>query len=205
MTRIAILGTGSVATTLAGPLVASGHSVVLGSRLPGGTVPVAGTTVQPFADAVQQAAVVVNALPGDAAVAVLSGLPVPGGAVLVDVANAVHTGPDGLATGLRYPGGSLAEELQRALPAARVVKTLNTMHVSLMVRPAAPVTAFLSGDDADAKAVVRTLLTDLGWASDRVLDLGGLVTARWVEGFAPAIGPTVRALGPVPFGLAIAH
>lgn len=35
----------------------------------------------------------------------------------VDVANAVELGPDGFATSLRYPGSSLAEELQRALPA----------------------------------------------------------------------------------------
>ncbi|GAA3386592.1 NADPH-dependent F420 reductase [Cryptosporangium minutisporangium] len=204
MTRIAILGTGAVARTLAGPLVAAGHPVVFGSRRPAGTVPVAGTTVRAAVDAVAQADVVVNGLPGDVAVEVLAGLPVPAGAVLVDVANAVHTGPDGFAAGLRYPGSSLAEELQAALPTARIVKTLNTMHVSLMAHPGAPVTAFLSGDDVDAKAVTRSLLGDLGWVADQVLDLGGLPTARWVEGFVLAVRPTVRTLGPVPFGLAIA-
>jgi len=197
MTRIAVLGTGAVARTLADPLVAAGHSLTFGSRRPTGPV----TT---HADAVARADVVVNALPGDAAVDVIPGLPLRPGAVLVDVANAVHTGPDGFATGLRHPGSSLAEELAAVLPGVRVVKTLNTMHVRLMARPPAAVTAFLSGDDAGAKDVTRVLLTDLGWPSSQVIDLGGLSTARWTEAFVLAVAPAVRVLGPVPFGLAIA-
>lgn len=46
------------------------------------------------------------------------------------------------------------------------------MHVVLSV------TAFLSGDSSEAKAVVRELLGDLGRAPADVLDLGGLSTAR---------------------------
>ena len=51
---------------------------------------------------------------------------------------------------------ALAEQLQHSLPGTRVVKTLNTMLFSVMTAPATltqPPTAFLSGDDTDAKPV----------------------------------------------------
>jgi predicted dinucleotide-binding enzyme len=42
-------------------------------------------------------------------------------------------------------------------------------------------TVFVSGESSQAKAVVATLLRDLGWGPDDVLDLGGIRTARAVE------------------------
>ena len=57
---------------------------------------------------------------------------------------------------------SLGEQVQRAYPEARVVKTLNTLNADLMVHPqtlGASSTVFVSGDDADAKATVTELLT----------------------------------------------
>ena len=50
---------------------------------------------------------------------------------------------------------SLGEQIQRAFPDARVVKTLNTMTAALMVDPAQLAggdhTVFVCGDDAEAK------------------------------------------------------
>ena len=60
---------------------------------------------------------------------------------------------------------SLAEQVQRAFPDARVVKSLNTMNATLMVDPAMlpePTTVFLSGDDPEAKATVAGLLGEFG-------------------------------------------
>ena len=60
---------------------------------------------------------------------------------------------------------SLGEQIQRAFPATAVVKTLNTLTAGLMVHPETltePTTVFVSGDDADAKALVTSLLSDLG-------------------------------------------
>jgi predicted dinucleotide-binding enzyme len=129
--------------------------------------------------------------------------------VLVDVANAVELGPDGFASSLRHPGSSLAEKLQRALPGTRVVKTLNTIGpAEAMVSPATlatPPSAFLSGDDAAARALVAALLGDIGWRPEWIVDLGGLTTARVTEAFVLLVRPIVRALGPVPFGLAVAR
>ena len=209
---IAVLGTGNVGSVLAGALARAGHAVTAGSRDPARraatwTVPVPLTGL---AEAAEYADVVVNATPGHESVRLLSPLaPQLAGAVLVDVANAVEQGPDGFATALRYPGSSLAEELQRALPDTRVVKTLNTIGpAEAMVTPAAltiPPSAFLSGDDDTAKATVAALLGDLGWHRDQILDLGGLDTAGVTEAFVLLVRPLVRALGPAPFALTVAH
>jgi 8-hydroxy-5-deazaflavin:NADPH oxidoreductase len=210
--KIAVLGTGNVGTTLAAALARAGHAVTAGSRDPGrraagwsAPVPLAG-----LAEAAEGADVVVNATPGHASVDLLRPLaPHLAGTVLVDVANAVEQGPDGFATSLRYPAWSLAEELQRALPDARVVKTLNTLGpAAAMVAPrtlATPPSAFLSGDDDTAKQAAATLLGDLGWATEWIIDLGGLSTARVTEAFVLLVRPLVQALGPVPFGLAVAR
>lgn len=209
---IAVLGTGNVGTTLATALAGAGHAVTAGSRDPGhraagwtAPVPLAG-----LAEAAAPADVVINATPGHESVDLLRPLaPQLAGTVLVDVANAVEFGADGFATALRYPGSSLAEELQRALPDTRVVKTLNTLGpAEAMVTPGAlatPPSAFLSGDDDAARQVVAGLLGDLGWRRDWIIDLGGLTTARVTEAFVLLVRPLVQALGPVPFGLAVAR
>lgn len=209
---IAVLGTGNVGTALAGALARAGHAVTAGSRDPvrraaGRPVPVPLTGL---AEAAERADVVVNATPGHESVALLRPLaPQLAGTVLVDVANAVELGPDGFATSLRYPGSSLAEELQWALPATRVVKTLNTIGpAEAMVGPdalATPPSAFLSGDDDAARALVAALLGDIGWRPAWIVDLGGLATARVTEAFVLLVRPLVHALGPVPFGLAVAR
>ncbi|MCA2225425.1 NADPH-dependent F420 reductase [Nonomuraea aurantiaca] len=206
MTTIAILGSGAVARTLSGGLRRAGHELIVGSRAPrqNAAVPVIG-----LREAAGSAEVVINAMPGPVSVEVLTGLAAElAGKVLVDVANATESDERGFASALLYPGGSLAEEIQRALPEVRVVKTLNTMHESIMAqpdRPAQPPTAFLSGNDADAKKAVGGLLADLGWAAEWIIDLGGVETARVPEAFMLMVGDLVRALGPVPFGMAIAR
>jgi predicted dinucleotide-binding enzyme len=209
---IAVLGTGNVGTALACALARAGYTVTAGSRdparrAPSWTLPV---PLAGLAEAAERADVVVNATPGHESVGLLRPLaPQLGGSVLVDVANAVELGPDGFASSLRYPGSSLAEELQRALPAARLVKTLNTIGpAEAMVTPdalATPPSAFLSGDDAAARTLVASLLGDVGWRPEWIVDLGDLATARVTEAFVLLVRPLVRALGPVPFALAVAR
>jgi predicted dinucleotide-binding enzyme len=76
----------------------------------------------------------------------------------------------------------LAEQIQREFPETRVVKSLNTMNASVMVDPGslgAESSVFVSGDDAEAKRVVTSLLTELGHTD--VIDLGDIATARGAE------------------------
>lgn len=100
---------------------------------------------------------------------------------------------------------SLAEQIQRAFPAVRVVKTFNTVGAALMADPAslaaAGHTMFLSGDDAGAKAQARELLAAYGWRD--VIDLGELTTARATEMLQPLYLTLVRALGHEHFNLSI--
>ncbi|WP_211360148.1 NADPH-dependent F420 reductase [Actinocorallia herbida] len=205
---IGILGAGGVARALAAGLRAAGREVVVGARSPAGW-DVPGVRAVAPREAAGAADVVVNALPGDVSLDVLAGLSRElQGKVVLDVANAVVPDPVGFAVALRYPGGSLAAELQRVLPGSRVVKALNTAHVSLMAAPGSlpvPPDVFLSGDDPAAKDVVRGLLRDLGWPDRAVVDLGGVETARGPESFVLMVGDLVRALGPVPFAFSVAR
>src|SRR4029453_9172036 len=106
------------------------------------------------------------------------------GKILVDVSNATRHADDGLPGDLCYPGSSLAEKLQAGPPDTHVVKTLNTMLFMVMTAPetlAVPPTAYLSGDDQNAKRTVTGLLGDLGWQPAWIEDLGGITTARATE------------------------
>lgn len=128
------------------------------------------------------------------------------GRILVDVSNATVDGPDGLPTDLLYPGSSLAEQLQEALPGTRVVKTLNTMLYTVMTAPAALTqtpTVFLSGKDPEAKQVVRGLLADLGWQQEWITDLGGIETARAAEAAILFVPHVIRSSGFAPFAISI--
>ncbi|MFD9637659.1 NADPH-dependent F420 reductase, partial [Streptomyces violascens] len=130
------------------------------------------------------------------------------GKILVDVSNATVDGPDGLPADLIYPGSSLAEQLQEALPETRVVKTLNTMLFPVMTAPATLTqtpTAFLSGDDPQAKLTVRELLTDLGWQEAWITDLGQIQTARATEAAILFVPHVIRSTGFTPFAISIAR
>jgi hypothetical protein len=83
---------------------------------------------------------------------------------------------------------SLGERIQAAFPEARVVKALNTMNCQVMVDPArvpGDHAVFVCGDDEDAKRQVAELLASFGWPQDRIIDLGGISSARGTEMYLP--------------------
>jgi hypothetical protein len=190
--NIGIIGTGSVAATLAGSWTAVGHAVTLGSRSPGAAS--AKYPVASVAEVVRDNDVLVNATPGAVSLEALGA--VGGGAyagkIVIDVANAVSPSLD-----LLYPGRSLGERLQEALPDAKVVKTLNTAAMTVLTEPTSlePTSVFLSGDDEAAKATVSRLLRDLGWTSDDIVDLGGIQTARGAEHYFLLFAALMRSTG----------
>ncbi|MEU9921554.1 NAD(P)-binding domain-containing protein [Streptomyces griseoluteus] len=198
MTTIAVLGNGRVGGNLATALTRARHEVTVADRTPGAA-----------ADAARTARIVINATPGAGSLDRLAALREElRGKILVDVSNATTDGPDRLPADLIYPGSSLAEQLQDALPETLVVKTLNTMLFPVMTAPATLTqtpTAFLSGDDPQAKQTVGELLTDLGWHKEWISDLGGIQTARATEAAILFVPHVIRSSGFTPFAISIAR
>jgi len=202
--KISILGSGTVGGALGAGFVRAGHDVVYGARVPGADTELAAPIVT-LAEAVRHGDVIVDALPGAVALSVFQGLGQKAldGKILVDVANALTERYE-----LVYPNGSLGAQLQDALPNTRVVKTLNTVSAQLMASPsslAAQTTVFLSGNDADAKAIVVGLLTDLGWPSSSHVDLGDISTARGTEHYLLLFLAVMQSLGSGNFGITLIH
>ena len=112
-----------------------------------------------FASVAGAAEVVVNATNGSATLAALAeaGAANLAGKVLLDVAVPLDFSKGFPPTLTVKDTDSLGEQVQRAFPETRVVKSLNTMNASVMANPGVlpePTTVFLSGDDPDAKATV---------------------------------------------------
>ena len=206
MTSYGVLGTGSVGQTVAARLVELGHDVRVGSRTAGGAAPGGGTVT--FAEAAAHGDVILNATSGLASVAALgaAGAENLDGKVLIDLANSIDFSggmPPRIGADER---DSLAERIQAAYPQARVVKALNTMNASVMVAPrqlAGPHSTFLAGNDDDAKAVVRGLLLEIGWADDEILDLGDLSAARALELYLPLWLRLMGAVGGATFNIRV--
>ena len=215
--KIAVLGTGSVGQALAGRLLELGHDVVVGTRDPeatrarteafGGWLDAhPGASLTTFAEAAADAELVVNATSGPGALPALeaAGADNLAGKVVIDISNPLDFSAGFPPTLFVKDTDSLAEQIQRAFPQARVVKTLNTLTAALMVNPAdlgADSSVFLSGDDEAAKATVTELLQSFGHTD--VIDLGDITTARGTEMLLPVWLRLMGALGTSTFNFKI--
>jgi hypothetical protein len=213
--RIGVLGTGMVGSTIGTKLVGLGHEVMMGSREAGGEKAKAwveeagpGASEGTFADAAAFGELVFNCTAGIHSLAALqaAGPTNLAGKVLVDVANPLDFSqgfPPSLAVSNT---DSIGEQLQRALPETRVVKALNTMNCSVMVDPGAVSgdhAAFLCGEHAAAKAQVAALIGTFGWPPERILDLGGIRSARGMEMYLPLWLELMGALGTGTFNIGV--
>jgi hypothetical protein len=205
--QIGILGTGMVGQALAAKLAEAGHEVVVGTRDPATTLARdepdgygnppfrvwhaqhPGVKLASFADAAAHGELIVNATAGAASLDALrlAGQANLAGKVLIDIANALDFSGGMPPSLLVANTDSLAEGIQRAFPAVRVVKALNTMTAGVMVNPGqlggGDHAVFVCGDDPEAKALVTGILRELGWRD--VIDLGDLSAARATEMVLP--------------------
>ncbi len=208
--RIAIIGTGVAGRTLALGLQRVGHDVVVGTRDPaktGSREDWAGVDLplRPLQLVAADADLVVNATNGMASVAALGevGSDHLAGKVILDVANPLDFSQGFPPTLSIKDTDSLAEQIQRAFPESRVVKSLNTVNAAVMVDPAAlgdgDTTIFAAADDVEARQLVVSVLRELGWRD--VVELDGLSNARGLEMWMPLWVRLMGALGTAEFNM----
>jgi predicted dinucleotide-binding enzyme len=194
--RIGILGTGMVGQAIGSKLIQLGHEVKMGSRTAdnekatqwvkaNGVRASQGT----FADAAAFGEILFNCTAGMAS---LDALRMAGPAnlkdkILIDIANPLDFSKGMPPTLAICNTDSLGEQIQRAFPDVKVVKTLNTMNCHIMVNPSlvpGEHDVFICGNDAKAKTIVTQILKDwFGWKS--VIDLGDITNARGTEMLLP--------------------
>jgi predicted dinucleotide-binding enzyme len=194
--RIGILGTGMVGQAIGSKLIQLGHEVKMGSRMAdnekatqwvkaNGVRASQGT----FADAAAFGEILFNCTAGMAS---LNALRMAGPAnlkdkILIDIANPLDFSKGMPPTLAICNTDSLGEQIQRAFPGVKVVKTLNTMNCNIMVNPSlvpGEHDVFICGNDAKAKTIVTQILKDwFGWKS--VIDLGDITNARGTEMLLP--------------------
>lgn len=166
--KIAIIGKGSVGSALCSGLSKAGHETKFGHRDP----------AEPVAEAAKWGEVIILAVPHENANDAIESLGrFADGKTVIDVMNAIGPKMD---LGISCTTSS-AEETQKKLPKAHVVKAFNTVFAanqSTAKLGSEQLTAFIAGDDSKAKQTVAKLTKDIGFDP---VDCGPLKAARYLE------------------------
>lgn len=189
--RMGVLGSGMVAQAISARLAELGYEVMIGTRdaekLKGWQSSNQRVIIGSFAETAAHGETVFNATNGAASLQALTmaGAENLSGKILVDVSNPLDFS-NGFPPSLTVFGiDSLAEQIQRAFPLTKVVKTLNTVTARIMVYPLEVANGdhhvFISANDVEAKSQVMELLRSFGWVN--IFDLGDLSTARGTEAY----------------------
>lgn len=191
--HIGILGTGDVGQTIGTKLIQLGHEVCMGSRDPANPKAIAWAKQEGehasfgnFSDAAKFGEIIFNCTLGSASLDALrqAGEENLDGKILIDTSNPLDYSQE-IWTLTVGNNDSLGEQIQRAYPRLKVVKSLNTVNCNVMVEPSKLIEKtdiFVGGNDLDAKAtVVKMLREGFGWKS--VIDLGDIRTSRAVEAY----------------------
>ena len=212
--RFGVLGTGMVGRAIATKLAGLGHAVTMGSRSPDNqravewaAVAGEGAANGTFADAAAAGEIVFNCTAGLCSLEALeaAGAGNLEGKVLIDVSNPLDFSR-GMPPTLAISDTSLGEKIQERFPAARVVKTLNTMNCDVMVEPGSVPgshAVFICGNADSAKSDVRSLLGSFGWPDQSILDLGDISAAQGTELFASLWLRLYGSLGTGRFNVAV--
>jgi 8-hydroxy-5-deazaflavin:NADPH oxidoreductase len=210
--KIAVLGTGMVGEALGTKLIALGHTVAMGSRTPDNKNAARWTKTNgvnasqgTFAEVAALSEMIILCTKGEATLEVIrtAGPDAFGEKVVVDVSNPLDFSRGLPPSLLICNTDSLGENVQKALPRARVVKTLNIVHCDVMANPARAghPTMLLCGNHAAAKEVVAAMLRDFGWKE--LVDLGDIKAARGTEMLLPVWLSLFNVIGHPHFGFKI--
>ncbi len=176
--KVAIIGKGNVGTALNKGLSKAGHETKFGHRDPS----------EPVADAAKWGEVIILAVPHENANDAIEKIkPYSDEKIVIDVMNAIGSKMD---LGISCTT-STAEETQKKLPKAHVVKAFNTVFATNQSTAKVgneQLTAFIAGDNLKAKQTVAKLTKDIGFDP---VDCGPLKAARNLE----AMGNLIINLG----------
>jgi predicted dinucleotide-binding enzyme len=193
--RVGVFGSGVVGQAIGAKVAELGHSVLLGTRDAAKlndwlSMQGSNARVGSLAEAAAHGEILLNATNGSSSLDALAqaGEANLNGKILIDISNPLDLS-HGMPPSLWVSNiDSLGEQIQRAFPQVKVVKTLNTVTASLMVNPRQLADGdhhiFVSGNDSDAKNKVVNLLTGwFGWK--HIIDLGDITAARGTEMYLP--------------------
>ena len=206
--KIGILGTGVVGQTIAEKLAQLGHEVMMGTRDKKATLAKTGkdnfgrppfsewlknnSKVQfgTYSEAASFGEFLVNATSGMGSLSALksAGENNLADKVLLDISNPLDFSKGMPPTLSVCNTDSLGEQIQRTFPKTKVVKSLNTLNAYLMTNPGLlpeSTNIFMNGNDSNAKAEVKKLLTSFGWNGKDIVDMGDISTARGTEQILP--------------------
>ena len=193
--KIGVLGTGAVGTTIASKLIELGHQVMIGSRSNTNEKAIefvnkydSNASNGTFEQAADFGEIVFNCIKGEFSIEALKSVGKGiEGKILIDISIPVNThvgAPLSLIPELCNTS-SLGEEIQKNFPDTKVVKTLNTMWSTVMTAPSTLKNGdhsnFICGNDDEAKTTVRSLLNEMGWKEESIIDLGDIVGSRGTE------------------------
>lgn len=190
MKNIGILGSGVVATTLAGGFIKNGYKVYLGTGHPEKlsdwkAQQGANATVGSFADAASFGDLLVLAVKGDAVIKVLelAGKNNLEGKTIIDTTNPIEAAPpvNGVLKFFTSLNESLMESLQKAFTGANFVKAFNSVGAPLMINPdfnGIKPSMFICGNNQQAKTEVAAINALFGFDTE---DMGAAEAARAIE------------------------
>lgn len=181
--KVAIIGTGNMASGLANTLAGAKHEVIIGSRDPAKAAALAekigqGTQGGGIEAAAKLAEIVILAIPFGGAVDAIKDAGDLAGKVLVDISNPISADYKTLVIGHTT---SAAEEIQALAPKAIVVKAFNTIFAQLLpaeARQGKTLQVFVAGDDEAAKGQVSALAQSAGFEA---VNAGPLSNSRFIE------------------------
>jgi len=210
--KIGVLGTGMVGVTIATKLVQLGHHVTMGSRTPDNQAAAQWTKLcginasqGTFADAVLDSELIFLCTKGESTLEVVRsvGSAAFSDKVVIDVSNPLDFSRGMPPSLLICNTESLGEHVQKALPYAKVVKTLNIVNCEVMMDPSkgGHPSMLLCGNHAGAKAAVIALLKDFGWSD--IIDLGDIKAARGTEMVLPVWLSLWNVIGHPHFGFKV--
>jgi 8-hydroxy-5-deazaflavin:NADPH oxidoreductase len=190
--KISVIGTGSVAQALIKGLISEKYNLVVGSRNfeneSKNTKELRNVyntiKIVSYIEAVELGEIIIFSIPGFALLETIKdiGIKKLEGKIVWDITNpfSSDTPVNGVIKLISSPEESLSENVQKLIPLSHVVKAMNTIGAHLMYKPSLKEigTAFIAGNNEQAKEKVSRIVKSLGWDS---YDAGKIESSRALE------------------------